>query len=69
MSRPTEDERRLVDQLGDCWDAFLQLPVVHADARAEFRILIHRAQDMVLARTALRILDAESGNPEIRKSG
>lgn len=61
MSRETLtlEERWAITQLGRAWDAFLALPVMHPDDQREFRALIHHAQDKVLARVAMRQLQAE----------
>jgi hypothetical protein len=53
----TPAELALVERLGECWDDFLALPVMHADDRREFRTLIHHAQEKVLARPTLRQLE------------
>lgn len=53
----TPAELALVDRLGECWDDFLALPVMHGDDRREFRTLIHQAQEKVLARPTLRQLE------------
>jgi hypothetical protein len=52
----TPDELALVERLGECWNVFLALPVMHDDDRREFRTLIHHAQEKVLARATLRSL-------------
>ncbi|MGR4892294.1 hypothetical protein ACIPPQ_14800 [Sphingopyxis sp. LARHCG72] len=54
----TPAELALVDRLGECWDDFLALPVMHSDDRREFRTLIHHAQEKVLARSTLRQLES-----------
>lgn len=53
----TNDERGLVLDLADVWNAFLKLPVEHAMDQQEFCSLIHRCQDMLLARPARRDLN------------
>jgi hypothetical protein len=53
----TLPELALVERLGACWSDFLALPEMHSDDRAEFRTLIHHAQEKVLARPTLRKLD------------
>lgn len=47
-------ERSLACQLGEIWNLFLQLPNEHADDQAEFRHLIHAAQEKVLSRPGRR---------------
>lgn len=50
----TNAELRVVGLLGEAWNAFLNLPVEHADHQDEFRHAIHRAQDLILARVGSR---------------
>ena len=54
----TNAELRIVGLLGEAWNAFLTLPIEHADHQDEFRHAIHRAQDMVLARVGARQINA-----------
>lgn len=50
----TEQEKLVVEALAIAWDAFLKLPMEHADDQGEFRRLIHGAQEKVLARSGRR---------------
>lgn len=50
----TADEMAIVEQLGDAWDAYLQLPVLHPSDRVDFMNAIHAAQRIVMARAAVR---------------
>jgi hypothetical protein len=50
----TEAEERIFLSLAEAWNAFLQLPVEHADDVDEFRRGIHQLQEKVLARPARR---------------
>lgn len=52
----TLDEVRAIDALAAAWNAFMRLPVEHADDLPEFRQIIHAAQDKVLSRPARRSL-------------
>jgi len=54
---PTEDEKALLSYLGAANDMFCKLPIQHAEDQDDFRQLIHRLQDMVAARLALRMLN------------
>lgn len=51
----TNDERTVIYHLVDTWNAFLKLPVVHADDATEFRQLIHAAQDKIFSRSGRRV--------------
>lgn len=53
----TENETLVVLQLGKVWNMFLELPEEHADDVAEFRAMIHRAQEKVLCRPGRRELN------------
>jgi len=57
----TTDERAAVLALAEAWNAFLRLPIEHPDDTAEFRHLIHAAQDKVLGRVGRRQIN---GNDE-----
>lgn len=50
----TDDELRIVDSLGDTYNAFCKLPVYHPNDRMEFSIWIHVLQEKVMKRTAIR---------------
>lgn len=56
----TEAEAAVVATLAAAWNAFLTLPVEHADDTAEFRRLIHGAQEKVLCRPARRALNGSA---------
>lgn len=53
----TQREARVVELLAEAWNAYVQLPVEHPMAQAEFCTAIHRCQDMVLARPGRRALN------------
>lgn len=53
----TAGEETVISRLVDAWNAFLRLPVEHADDCTEFRQLVHAAQDKVLARAGRRWLN------------
>jgi len=50
----TDDENKVLAILADAWNAFLALPAQHSDDLVEFRQTLHRLQEKVLARPALR---------------
>ena len=50
----TEQEKGILKALADVWNLFMDLPEEHPDDRNDFRYHIHRLQDMVAARPALR---------------
>lgn len=50
----TEAEVAVIKALVDAWNAFVDLPVQHADDVHEFRRIIHAAQEKVFARPMVR---------------
>jgi hypothetical protein len=56
----TEAERRLVEALSDVWNQFVALPEQHPMDRQEFCSGVHRLQEKVAARPALRELNKGS---------
>lgn len=59
----TSAEIDVVNFLSEAWNAFLALPIEHADDISEFRHAIHSAQDMVLARAGRRQINVPA--PEV----
>lgn len=55
----TKEEREVFDRLVDAWNAFVCLPVEHADDNNEFRQGIHILQRQIMARPTRRALNAE----------
>ena len=56
----TDNEREIVEKLGEVWNLFLKLPVEHPTANLEFSAGIHVLQNHVAARPALRDLNRKS---------
>lgn len=56
----TDEEREIVEKLGEVWNLFLKLPVEHPTAKLEFSAGIHVLQNHVAARPALRNLNGKS---------
>lgn len=54
----TDDERKVVEQLGNVWNAFLALPTQHPQDQHEMLHAIHMAQRIIMARPALREMQA-----------
>lgn len=52
----TDEEREIVEKLGEAWNLFCALPVEHPMAQVEFCSGIHALQNHVAARPALRDL-------------
>lgn len=52
----TDEERAIVEKLGDVWNMFLGLPVEHQTANLEFSAGVHALQNHVAARSAYRTL-------------
>lgn len=50
----TEAEHRIVEMLGIVYNEYTKLPVIHSQDKVEFMRAIHAAQNIVLARSALR---------------
>lgn len=59
----TAAEAGILNALGDVWNAFAQLPVDHPWAATEFMHGIHRLQEAIAARPALRILAVAAPPP------
>lgn len=55
----TEEEREIVEKLGDVWNLFLKLPTEHPTANLEFSAGIHVLQSHVAARPALRDINGK----------
>lgn len=56
----TTEEHNVVNLLAEAWNRFIDLPVQHGDDVHEFRRIIHADQEKVLARPALRALNAKA---------
>lgn len=50
----TREEKDVIQELVQAWNAFLLLPVMHPDDTTEFRHLIHACQDKILSRVGRR---------------
>lgn len=50
----TDEEAVVIDKLAQAWNAYLELPKEHGDDDAEFRYIIHTAQDKILGRVGRR---------------
>ncbi len=55
----TEEECACLEALSKAWNLFLNLPQHHPDDQVEFRRAIHAAQNILLARIALRGMKVE----------
>lgn len=55
----TEEEKIILNQLADVWNAFIKLEVLHECDRDEFCRSIHAAQNIIMARVALRQFQKE----------
>jgi len=49
-----QQELELCKKLGECWNDFSQLRELHPMDKQEFCKIIHEAQNMVMARSAVR---------------
>ena len=58
----TDEERAIVEKLGEVWELFLALPIEHPMARTEFCSGIHVLQRQVASRPAFRNLNKEGKN-------
>jgi hypothetical protein len=50
----TKAELKVLDMLGDAYTAFTQLPQCHDSDLLEFEQAVHRAQNIIMARDAIR---------------
>ncbi len=50
----TEEEKQIIGILGEAYKKFIRLPILHTADQREFMHAIHIAQNIVLARSALR---------------
>ena len=50
----TKEENAIADLLGEAFNRFSKLPVVHDHDLPEFVLAIHSAQNIILARSAMR---------------
>lgn len=50
----TENEKDLIEKLGECWNDFLRLDTLHPDDNNEFRFNIHALQNIILSRSGYR---------------
>jgi hypothetical protein len=55
----TEQEKKVMNQIVELWNSFLQLPQIHEDDQKDFCYMIHRLQDMIAARQALLKYNSE----------
>lgn len=55
-----DDEKYLVKLLGQCFNRFDELPVIHSADRGEFIHHLHALQNIVLSRPATRQTRAEN---------
>lgn len=62
----TEQEKKILDMTGEVWNAFLTLPVEHPSDRDEFMRNIHALQNIILSRSAYRVLK-QSLNEQLEK--
>lgn len=50
----TEKELELVEKLGECWNLFLKTEDTHETERIDFTNAIHKAQQIIMDRSAVR---------------
>ncbi len=50
------EELKIINALGDVWNSFVELAVVHSSDTSEFRQAIHKAQRIVMTRPVTRQL-------------
>jgi hypothetical protein len=55
------EEKELVELLGECWNKFHAMPELHPCDRQEFVFHIHALQNMVYAREGYRQYKNDSG--------
>lgn len=52
----SQDERLVIGILGQAWNAYLALPVIHQSDQGEFMQAIHASENVVCSRPAVRQL-------------
>jgi hypothetical protein len=62
----TEQEHKVVVSLGDSWNAYLKLPVLHSSDTSDFISAIHAAQNIILARAVLRMVGRKPIDEPVR---
>jgi hypothetical protein len=55
MEKLTEKEIKIISLLGDAWREYINLEEFHPDDISDFRYHIHRLQDLISQRLAVRI--------------
>jgi hypothetical protein len=53
----TDQEKRVVDALGNAWDEYALLPHIHPADVGEFVQAVHAAQNIVLARPGVKAVN------------
>lgn len=61
-----DQENAVLDKLGEAWNEFVKLEVLHHADREEFMRAIHAAQNIVLARAGLRALGIKRLEQDVR---
>lgn len=52
----TEEEFQLAKDLGEIWNRFLKIDIVHPSDQAEMANAIHKCQNIILSRPAVRVI-------------
>ena len=65
----TDQEKALVEKLGDVFNDFTKLPRQHPCDVGEFTQGVHRLQDMVASRPAYRALSLERRAKQAKNGG
>ena len=61
----TEEEKRVLKLLGQAYNEFRQLEVIHHADVSEFVLAIHAAQNIILARAGLRATGVYRPSPPV----
>ena len=57
LAQITDEENEVMNLLGEAWNKFTALPVLHGSDKADFQYAIHLAQNIILARVGMRSLN------------
>ena len=67
MALLDDNERAVVHHLAEAWNHYVKLESVHDDNDTEFRLAIHRANHIVMARPVQREFDNEEKQLELEE--
>lgn len=60
----TKEERELLADLGNCYNKFIEMPILHHSDQGDFCFHIHALQNIVFARDGMRNIDNIESIPD-----